>query len=375
MAEQFQGSIAQKNVQFPIETVVVPIAGENYSRTVIFIPVSLAETYLPGVISVEAGKLYEVKSSTYVSLTGGRLNSWLVPFFKKAASAVIGVAVYDDDAEPDESTLTMTKVFELFKTWGYFKMAVCADDDYNAAQVTLSTLCLAEPLYSQHWIGTWDANVLTATSAMISALNSAGSNSRVIYNPDQTINPALAQLGRTLSVINATGTPVGNSIDNVAFDTIEASGADGDNLIAASCTALDNQKIGYNTWDDGIGSGNVVTEGSMTLKGELCGANWVKSYIEFRCKVRVAQYITQMNTFRSNETYQGILGILSDEVTPFTGVDFGRLADFEITAPAFRDLPRSGDTFVITNAWHATYIDGVREVTVYGTLYVTTPTR
>lgn len=373
MAEQFQGSIAQKNVQFPIETVVTPIAGENYSRTVIFIPVSLAETYLPGVTSPAAGNLYQVKSSGYNTITGDRLKAWLTPFFKKAVSALVGVAVYDDAAEPGDETLTMTKVFDLYKTWGYFKFAVCADAAYQAAQVALSTLCLAEPLYSQHWIGTWDANVLEGTSTLVTALNTAESNSRVIYNQDSTINPALAQLGRTLSAINATGTPVGNSIDQVAFDTIGASGADKTNLSAAECTALDNQKIGYNTWDDGIGSGNVVTEGSMTLKGDLCGANWVKAYIEFRCKVRAAVYITQMNVFRSNETYQGILGILSDEVTPF--LDFGRLADFAITAPAFRDLPASGDTFTIANAWQATYIDNVREITVYGTLYVTTPTR
>lgn len=373
MAEQFQGSIAQKNVQFPIETVVTPIAGENYSRTVIFIPVSLADDYLPGATTPAAGDLIQVKSSGYNTITGDRLKSWLTPFFKKAVSALVGVAIYDDDAEPTDETLTLAKVFEMHKMWGYFKFAVCANTDYNDAQVALSTLCLAEPLYSQHWIGTWDSNVLTESSTLITALNTAASNSRVIYNPDSTINPALAQLGRTLSAINASGTPVGNSIDQVAFDTIGASGADKTNLSAADCATLDTQKIGYNTWDDGIGSGNVVTEGSMTLKGELCGANWVKSYIEFRCKVRAAIYITQMNVFRSNETYQGILGILSDEVTPF--LNFGRLADFEITAPAFRDLPKSGDTFTITNAWQATYIDNVREITVYGTLYVTTPTR
>lgn len=373
MAEQFTGSIAQKNVLFPIETVVTPIAGENYSRTVIFIPISLLETYLPKSTTASAGDLIQVKSSNYVNMTGGQLLKWLTPFFKKAASALVGIAVYDDDADPADETLTMTKVFAMHKTWGYFKFAVCDDTDYNDAQVQLSTLCLAEPLYSQHWIGTWDPNVLTSTSTLVSALNTADSNSRVIYNTDSDINPALAQLGRTLSTINASGTPVGNSVDQVAFDTIEASGTNGDNLTAAECTELDNQKIGYNTWDDGIGSGNVVTEGSMTLKGDLCGALWVKSYIEFRCKVRVAQYITQMNVFRSNETYQGILGILSDEVTGF--LNFGRLADFQITAPAFRDLPRTGDTFIIANAWQATYIDNVREITVYGTLYVTTPTR
>ncbi len=373
MAEQFQGSIAQKNVQFPIETVVTPIAGENYSKTVIFIPLSQAETYLPGVTVPAAGTLYQVRSSSYQTMTGGRLKGWLVPFFKKAASALVGVAIYDDAAEPTDDTLTMTKVFDTHKMWGYFKLAVTPDEAYVEAQTTLSTLCNAEPLYSQHWIGTWDTAVLTGESLLVTALKTSDSNSRVIYNPDSTINPALAQLGRTLSAINATGTPVGNSIDQVGFDTIEASGADGGNLTPAQCAELDNQKIGYNTYADGIGSGNVVTEGSLTLQGDLCGALWVKAYIEFRCKVLTAMFITQMNVFRSNETYQGILGILSGEVTPF--VQMGRLADFEITAPQFRDLPASGDTYVIANAWHATYIDNVREVTVYGVLYVTPPTR
>lgn len=373
MAETFQGSIAQKNVLFPIETVVTPIAGENYSRTVIFIPLSLAATYLPGVVSPEAGKLYQLRSSGYQTMTGGRLKNWLVPFFSKAASALVGIAIYDDAAEPDDSTLTMIKVFELFKSWGYFKLAVCGDTDYNAAQVQLSTLCLAEPLYSQHWIGTWDDNVLAATSTLVSALNSAASNSRVIYNHDDDINPALAQLGKTLSAINATGTPVGNSIDQVEFDTIEASGADGGNLTAAQCAALDSQKVGYNTYVDGTGNGKVVTEGSLTLLGDLCGSNWVKAYIEYRCKVRTAQYMTQMNVFRGNGTYQGILGILTDEVDPFVRME--RLADFEITAPQFRDLPASGDAIIVANAWHARYIDNVREADVYGNLYVTPPTR
>ena len=33
---QFKGSIAQVNVNYPIETVITPMAGENYSRAVIF---------------------------------------------------------------------------------------------------------------------------------------------------------------------------------------------------------------------------------------------------------------------------------------------------------------------------------------------------
>ena len=55
MSETFKDSIAQQNVQYPIETVIEPMAGENYSRALIFMPVSQAATYLPGVDSAAAG--------------------------------------------------------------------------------------------------------------------------------------------------------------------------------------------------------------------------------------------------------------------------------------------------------------------------------
>jgi hypothetical protein len=65
--------------------------------------------------------------------------------------------------------------------------------------------------------------------------------------------------------------------------------------------------------------------------------------------------------------------ILTDQVRPF--LQFGRLDGFVITAPPFSQLPESGDQIEVPNAWEATYIDEVREVTVYGTLYLTQPTR
>lgn len=372
---EFKGSIAQVNVQFPIETVIEPIAGANYSRAVIFMPVSKAETYLPGIESAAAGSLTELKSSNYAGITGGLLKSWLVPFFKAAQTAVVGVSIYDDTAEAATHTLAIE--YEARKYYGYFKFVIADTTAYNDAQVALAQLCLADPLYSDHWVGCWEKTALTSASPLVTALKAAKANSRVVYNPDTTINAALAQLGRSLSTINSTGTPVGNDVDMVGFNTIGASGETGDdgereNLSATQKTALDNQKVGYNTWV-GDGTENVVTEGSLTLQGESVGANWVKHYIEYMCKVVGANYITKMNTFRNNPTYQGILTILKDQVTKF--VNSGRLSDFVMTAPVFKDLPQSGDAITVPNAWKATYVDSVREVTVYGTLYLTQPTR
>ena len=378
---QFKNSIAQSNVNFPIETVITPIAGENYSRTLIFMNVANAATYLPGVTTVAAGDLIELNSANYGELTGGKVKNWLVPFFTKATTAKVGIAVFDTDTDNEgtvvEATAPLSAVYEAKKMYGYFKFACEESAGYNDLQVSLSNLCKADPLYSVLWVGTDDANVLSKTSALMTALKSAESKARVIYNSNSNINGALAQLGETLSSVNATGTPVGSSMDMVQFNTIQASGgvnADGEhiNLTATEKAALDDQKIGYQTWV-GDGTENVVTEGSLYLNGDSVGANWVKAYIEYMCKVLTANYITRMNTFRNNDTYQAILLILTNQVRPF--LEFGRLDGFTITAPSFDKLPASGDQITVPNAWEATYIDNVRQVTVYGTLYLTQPTR
>ena len=372
---EFKGSIAQVNVQFPIETVIEPVAGENYTRAIIFMPVSLATANLPGVDTPVAGMKIELDSSSYGTVTGDALKKWLVPFFTSAQAAKLAVALYDDD--PEAETNLLADIYEAYKYWAYFKFGFASSAAYNALQTSLATLCLADPLYSQLWVGTSDGDVLTKSSALITALNGAGADARVIYNPDSNINPALAQLGDSLATANASGTPVGNDIDMHAFNTIGASGADDadgnpTNLNATQKAALDDQKIGYNTWV-GDGTENVVTEGSMTLKGTVIGAQWVKCYIEYMCKIRTANYITQRNKFRNNEQYQATLLILSDVVRPF--IAFGRLADFVITAPIFSDLPVSADSITVPNAWQADYIDKLRSVTIYGTLYVTQPSK
>lgn len=386
----FDGSIAQANVQFPIETVIEPVSGENYTKALIFMPLAKAEEYLPAVESPAAGQKVELDSSNYEALTGGLLKTWLVPFFTSAQAAKLAVAIYDVDTTkevPDgdgtkqetvvPATAPIEKVYESFKYYAYFKFGIADSGDYNTLQVQLARLCKADPLYSQLWVGTSDGQALKKESLLVSALKGAEADVRIIYNPDATINAALAQLGATLAQINATGTPVGNDIDMLAFNTIGASGADDadgnpTNLDATQKYALDEQKIGYNTYV-GDGTENVVTEGSQTLQGNVVGAQWVKSYIEYMCKIRTANFITKRNKFRNNEQYQAILLILSDVVKDF--LNFGRLADFKITAPVFSDLAKSADAIVVPNAWEATYIDKIRSVTVYGTLYVTQPSK
>lgn len=370
--DKFKGSIAQNNVQFPIESVIEPLAGAGYSRAVIYMPSSKISEYLPGV-ETSAGNVVELNASNYGAIVGGLLRTWLVPFFA-VAQANVYIAIYDDTEEATTNTLAI--VYEATKMLGYFKLGISDTEDYSNLQVSLSNLCVADPLYSDLWIGTSDTNVLSKSSALITSLVGAGSAARVIYNPKDTINGALAQLGRSLSTANATGTPVGNSVDMVAFNTIQASGPEEDgihaNLTATEKAALDEQKIGYQTYV-GDGTENVVTEGSLALNGDSVGANWVKHYVTYMCKVKTANLITRMNKFRNNATYQAALTTLSSIVQKF--IAMGRLDNFKITAPVFADLPASGDTIIVPNAWQALYVDNTREVAVYGTLYITKATR
>ena len=373
--DKFKNSIAQTNVQFPIQTVIEPMAGENYSRALIFAPISKAETYLPGVTSAAAGNLIKVNSSNYGAVTGALLKTWLVPFFTSAQAVDIGVALYDDNSGASENKLD--EVYEKYKFFAYFKFGIAESDAYIKLQASLCNLCAPDVLYSRLWIGTDDAAVTTEKSELVTALKNTSGAYRLVYNPNAKINAALAQLGKTLSVANKTGTPVGNSIDMVAFNTIKASGKDDgngnvSNLSPTEKAALDKQKIGYNTYV-GDGTENVVTEGSLYSNGDSIGAEWVKAYITYVCKVKTANFVSRMNKFRNNATYQAILLILQNIVKGF--IDMGRIDNFVLTAPTFENLPAGGDTITVPDAWKADYIDSVRVVTDYGTLYITMPTR
>lgn len=366
MSNNFYGSIAQKNVSFPIETVIEPLAGENFARAMIFAPSTKAGDYYTG--EVTTGTVIELNAGNYSALTSGTLKDWLVPFFKSAESGIIGLVFYTTSDPEDYSGLTTA--YEKTKLYAYFKFILNENTD---AQVALAKLCNADSEISTLWVGTSDSNILSTTeTTIVEALSAVQSNARVIYNVDSSINPALAQLGKTLATINATGTPIGNSVDMVAFSTIKASGSDGGNLSTVDCTTLDGKHVGYNTYV-GDGTDNVVTEGSLSLQGESVGAEWVKNYITYLCRVQTASYISKMNVFRNNGTYKAILLILRSAVKSF--VEMGRLTNFEVTAPEFSELPSGSDKITVPNAWQADYVDNVRSVTIYGTLYIPSSSR
>ena len=108
-----------------------------------------------------------------------------------------------------------------------------------------------------------------------------------------------------------------------------------------------------------------------SISSSLIGALWLTRYVDTVAAIYTAQFLTLTPTsgFKNNDTYQGILNLLQVQLNLFAGI--GRLLNIKITAPPFAQLPAaSGGVITVPNAWSATYADNVRQVTIYGTLYI-----
>ena len=155
----------------------------------------------------------------------------------------------------------------------------------------------------------------------------------------------------------------------VKTDVVSASGANGVYLTDTQQTALKAVNVAYFKYV-GDTSGYVALRGASTILGKVVPAYWIVAYANYINKVRVASYITTMNTFNNAVTYANILSIMNNTLSLF--IDSGRLTNYSNTAPSFANLPKSDSTGTITvpNAWSANFVDSVRTVRVYGTLTI-----
>jgi len=369
MSDDFKGSIAQQYISFSAITVQGAETGENYYSVVLFAGDAEAGNLL--VTAPAIGDVIELSSSNFAELTKGALLTDLTAFYAANSLTKVYVVIYDDALVTTGTFVAgavtaLTTQFNLQKHLGYFKLMTLSNN--IPAHVALATLCDADTLLSKSWIPANDAGMLLADSvtSMYAVAVAANTDPVIVYHP--TKNGALAQLGMTLGALNGSGTPVGNSVDYIAMDSINPSGTAGANLDAASVTVLTNHKCGF-FLTVGDGTGNIALKGGKTIKGNLPGAQWVVQYINYMSATRAANYLTQLNRFRNNSTYRAILNILVTLLTVFEGI--GRLSGTKITAPAFANLPASaGDAIIIPNAWEAYFNDGVRTVQVQGTLYI-----
>ena len=188
-------------------------------------------------------------------------------------------------------------------------------------------------------------------------------------------SPALYQLGRTLGYINSTGTSIGNSTDGVACtfqDVLPTRSTSTSVLVNASALFINwcqNNKVAYFK-TVGNGTSQVSCYGGWTLKNTCLSADWIVAYVNYMAKIRIAEIITVMNTYRNGFLYGKCLSALSTIIAPF--ITLGRVRNFTITAPSWAEAQNLGDrqTIVIPDAWTGIYVDNDRKVRIQGNLTI-----
>lgn len=188
-------------------------------------------------------------------------------------------------------------------------------------------------------------------------------------------SPALYQLGRTLGYMNSTGTSIGNSTDSVACtfqDVLPSRSTSTSVLVNASALFINwcqNNKVAYFK-TVGNGTSQVSCYGGWTLKNTCLSADWIVAYVNYMAKVRVAELITVMNTYRNGLLYTKCLSVLDTLIAPF--VALGRVINYAITAPSWAVAQTMGDrqTIVIPDAWSGVYVDNDRKVRIQGSLTI-----
>lgn len=379
--DDYQGSIAQENVSFSTSVVLDTTPGDNFYKLMVLVGLSQAGESLETVPVAET--LLEFTSSSYLTETKGLLKKWLAAFFAGASSSKVYVLVFVDQALGvwDEAGLESAMV--KYADRAYFKgmlyyptegaALVLTKQDYVAYEALATIQKADSKLTAPILINEYDVLALTTPDVTISGLlkDAVLDGFSVYHATALDTAPVYAQLGITLGFLNSSGTPVGNSMDYVATNTINASGAAGAALGPTPQGILKAANIGYFK-PVGNGTGYVALIGGVSLLGDVVAAEWIVQYNDFYNEIKVAELITRMNSFKNRATYSMILAIMGVQLERFADtVGTGRLTNLKITAPVFAKLPTApGDTINIPNAWVATYVDNVREVQVQGTLII-----
>ncbi len=365
MSNDYLGSYAQQYVTFDIVQSISAPVGSNFQSVQIYIADDDASANFTGTPPGIDEQL-AVNFSNYATLTQGTLLDWLADFFANNKIQQVFLVVYDHAI----ATYGGIEVaYDLYKAYAYFKLIL---GDTQGAIGALAELCEDDPL-SQCVVGTADTECLddASTTSIKYFLETTTelSNYWLEYN-EEASNSAMCQLGLSLGLLNGSGTAVGNSLANKSTSTIGASGTDGANLDAADVQALVTQNIGY--WSTvGNNTGAATKYGALIGSGsDYLAANWFVRYVEYMCSVRGSEYLNDptANRYRNNDTYQGLLGILQSVVQPF--IQIGLISNFKITAPKFVDLPDTGSTITVPNAWSADWNPSVTKVVIQGVLYV-----
>lgn len=382
MADDFIGSIAQQDVDFVTEIVKTVSPGDNYKHLAVYtdntqIASGASLVAVKDASGTVVGHAAEVTTDNMQLTVKGQLLTWLTDYF--TAGAGESVYVYVTDATMTEELLT--KLFNATHQLAYFKTVCIAGEAVDGrfqldadAATWLATLCATDSLLSS--VPFYPLNTALDDGEVVDeayvACEAANLDAFWVFSQklaDGTVHHGgLVALGLALSVVNDSGTYVGNSLDMVATDAAVASGYQGMALDPTTQSVLKAANIAYFK-PIGDTTGRVALRGASSSKGKVIPAYWIVSYCNYVNKVLVANHITRRNVFKNATTYNVLLSILANTVSRF--VRTGRVENFALTAPTYADLPVSkGDEIIVPNAWVGTYRDDLRTVKIYGTLVI-----
>ena len=220
---------------------------------------------------------------------------------------------------------------------------------------------------------TMDATVF-ARPAMVTGTETSD-NAFVDGNGDPIgYSPALYQLGKTLSITNESGVPVGNAFDMTAVDfqnVMPTADTNTETLVGASVTFADYfESVNINYFKPvGNGTMQLTNFGGWTILHNCTTADWIVAYLNFMNRVACATIITSGRALKNVRTYYELLDAVQINIAG--QIRNERITEFKMTAPSFDNLPSTnGHTISIPNAWEGVYVDNVRKVKISGSLTV-----
>lgn len=374
----FLGSFAQENVSFSIQMVKKSSTsfGQNFWTLGVYVESDrFVDTTTAGweaAPGLDTCKVLVVTVDTYADYTTGLLQSWLYDFFANDFDGqvllIAPAASQDTPQSADDFQTAMEAAFAVLKTYAYH-VTVCAGGDdaiFAPYAVALANLCKAEDYLVGAPLLPCIQTDLTV-DPIHSALTAANADAFMAWHSDSTRNGALYSLGLAMATLNRTLTVVGNQLDMIASTNITPSNG-GANPTPAQKTALKAGNVQYFK-TVGDNSGAVAAESDVTIQGKVYAAYWVRAYIIYMSKVRIARLITQRGFNKSAYNYLKITSVIRELVDSFVGANI--LSSAQYSYPAFGQLPEAeDDEIVVEDAWSAYFESHVRKVKISGAMYI-----
>jgi len=376
-AQDYVGSLAQRSISYTTLINIQTVPGQNYWQVGLFID-SIVDAPSNLISGYSVNVPIALNSSNYQAyvIANSVLNGWVQSFFSVNSQSTLYIVVYNG------TTHDIPTAHQALLTLAYFKMVFFGSNGetngYQNDVVSLAGQQAGQSLLTQTLVSSSSATLLLASGTGFGNLDTliltSGYDAMMTYSSVTAYNELLTAIGVALNSNNSTGNPVGNDLDFWASLNLQPSTSSITyvNLTPQQFANLTNRKIGFFA-TVGDGSGNVYMDCRLSLKGKVITANWLVNYANFVCSLKSATLITTGSslTFKNNETYQLVLGIIYSVLSPFQ-VSLGRLSNFVITAPPFALLPPTPGTNLSTpNAWSASYNDRIGTINVNGTLNVT----